>query len=1061
MKFMKIVPWSAPWSLVSRRQRRSRRRARGPAIRPCEPLEQRTLLASHPGFVYDTTDELVAVDPIVQTKMGDLLAFISADYEAGNQVGGYSLPATAPGRDEFVWGNGGEIDGVMVTAVAFPDQTDSLAAALAAIGGSSIVSYADHVSAVVPFAAIDDAAAIESLRFADVVFATRANAAITNQADIAFLADAARGRFGVDGTGIRVGVISDSFDVLGGYAFDVATGALPAGVQVLKEGPRYTQDGEVAGTDEGRAMAQLVHSIAPGAELFFASSEGGPASFADSITQLAAAGCQIIVDDITEGGVPWFQDGIVAQAVNTVVEDFGVAYFTSAGNFARNSYAADFRPIDAMSLADLPEELASVPGLVLHDFDPGPGVDVFQRVTIPDGTSSLTLRLQWDQPWGASQSDVDLFVYAADGITLLERLEGSHQLNGNPELVAAFPIVPGVDQVQVVIANAGGEVPTFVKYLTYHTDLQVEYATASSTIIGHANSATGAAVGASFYFRTPAYREAPAQLAPSSSWGGTPILFAEDGTRLETAELREQPRFVAPNFGNTSFFGQDVDSDGLPNFSGTSAAAPNAAAVAALMWQLAPTLSADQIIATLEATAIDMLEAGYDPATGHGLIQAEAALARVGGGSISGTVFEDLDRNGRQAADEQPLAGATVFLDGNGNGLLDTAPAASADGRYVTFSSHEPLAIGIRTELDNPNVPNQGPLLRPFRGVSTLDVTGLPGVITDVGVFFTLRSDQILDNQLIGPIFVTLVSPDGMRLPLVGTTITGEGTATNEFLDAPFMVSATGRPFDYLFSRFETPLGEFFPGVSGDSFQTQVDAAALAGTTPNGTWRLEVESNDFEPLRTVTLDSWTLFLRSAESSVQTDATGQYAFAGLSPAAIAGAAVPTLVLPAGRRLIEPLSPYHFELAVGQVVDDANFGVTNVMLISRPALRRSGALRIQPGIVGPMPVQFSWSDLAGAVLSQPTTERFVVVAATSGRVEKWTGQQWVDVTQPLASGSPLEMLRILSLRVIRPGDQIRWVPPSTSVNGQTAFQILGWAGGTVSDGLSDISFESAVL
>jgi len=214
-----------------------------------------------------------------------------------------------------------------------------------------------------------------------------------------------------------------------------------------------------------------------------------------------------------------------------VVEDDGVAYFTSAGNFGRNSYAADFRPIDATSIADLPAELTSVPGLVLHDFDPGPGVDVFQLVTIPEGTSSLTLRLQWDQPWGASQSDVDLFVYAADGVTLLERLEGTHQLNGNPELAASLDVVPGVEQVQVVIAHAGGVSPTFVKYLTYHTDLQVEYATASSTIVGHANSATAAAVGASFYFRTPAYRESPALLAPSSSWGGTPILFAEDGTR--------------------------------------------------------------------------------------------------------------------------------------------------------------------------------------------------------------------------------------------------------------------------------------------------------------------------------------------------------------------------------------------------------------------------------------------------------------------------------------------------------------------------------------------------
>jgi hypothetical protein len=71
----------------------------------------------------------------------------------------------------------------------------------------------------------------------------------------------------------------------------------------------------------------------------------------------------------------------------------------------------------------------------------------------------------------------------------------------------------------------------------------------------------------------------------------------------------------------------------------------------------------------------------------------------------------------------------------------------------------------------------------------------------------------------------------------------------------------------------------------------------------------------------------------------------------------------------------------------------------------------------------------------------------------------GGQWVDVTRTPTSGSPQELLRLLSLRIIRPGDQIRWVPPATSAAGQTAFQILGWDGVSVSDGLADISFDSA--
>jgi hypothetical protein len=88
---------------------------------------------------------------------------------------------------------------------------------------------------------------------------------------------------------------------------------------------------------------------------------------------------------------------------------------------------------------------------------------------------------------------------------------------------------------------------------------------------------------------------------------------------------------------------------------------------------------------------------------------------------------------------------------------------------------------------------------------------------------------------------------------------------------------------------------------------------------------------------------------------------------------------------------------------------------------------------------------------------------VVQATSGVIEKWDGQQWIDVTRLPTGSSPQELLRLLSLRVIRPTDQIRWVPPATSAPGQTAFQILGWDEITSeplpSDGPTDVSFDAA--
>ena len=225
----------------------------------------------------------------------------------------------------------------------------------------------------------------------------------------------ARSTFDVDGSGVTVGALSDSYDNLGAAAGDVATGDLPGmgnplgnttPVNVLEELP-----GD--GIDEGRAMLQLVHDVAPGADLAFHTAFLGQADFANGIIELAATGSDVIVDDVIYFAEPMFQDGIIAQAVDKVVAD-GAAYFSSAGNNARDSYESAFTPSGAV-----------IPGIgEFHDFDPGAGVDVLQSITIPVGAQFI-LSFQWDSPFfsvsggAGSPNDLDIFLLDESGTNIL------------------------------------------------------------------------------------------------------------------------------------------------------------------------------------------------------------------------------------------------------------------------------------------------------------------------------------------------------------------------------------------------------------------------------------------------------------------------------------------------------------------------------------------------------------------------------------------------------------------------------------------------------------------
>ena len=182
------------------------------------------------------------------------------------------------------------------------------------------------------------------------------------------MADVARQQFNVDGTGVTAGVISDSVNQFaGGLQDSYNTGDLSATnpVKVLQDLPAGQ-----GGTDEGRAMLENIHDIAPGASLEFNTGDiGGVVGFAQAITNLANNGSNVIVDDLKDLNDPFFQDGVISQAINTVTAA-GHTYFSAAGNEDFQGYLSQFRPAQ--------DNITGIGKGTYMNFNPGSGAAVTQ-----------------------------------------------------------------------------------------------------------------------------------------------------------------------------------------------------------------------------------------------------------------------------------------------------------------------------------------------------------------------------------------------------------------------------------------------------------------------------------------------------------------------------------------------------------------------------------------------------------------------------------------------------------------------------------------------------------
>ena len=582
---------------------------------------------------------------------------------------------------------------IVVDAVA-GGEIDSLLQELTVLGMENISVYGRMISGWMPIASLEQAAKISTLKFARPAYAKVNTGSVTSQGDAALLSDDARTFFAVDGTGVTIGTLSDSYDCIGGAAADVASNDLPAGVVVLAD-----ETGCASGSDEGRAMMQIVHDVAPGVSQAFHTAFDGEASFASGIVELATdAGSDIINDDVFYFAEPMFQDGIIAQAVDAV-KAMGIAYFSAAGNQSDDSYEATYVGSGVSGYAS---------GSIRHDFDPGGGTDTLMQVTIPSNTQVIFV-LQWQDPFysvsGApgAGTDMDMLLYSSNGIAQTGGIAAN--IGGDAVEVFAFTTKPGPTKTyQLAIDHVAGPVPGKVKFVYFGNLTVDEYATNSSTSYGHAIAAGGQGVGAARYSSTPDYGVIPPVVEYFSSKGGTPILFDIAGNPVSL--MRQKPDFVAPDGGDNTFFGSDYESNGWPNFFGTSAAAPHAAAMAALLKEFDGSLTPDSIYTTMQDTAVEMDVAGFDYLTGHGLVQATLALASLDDDSDTVPDSQDNcpdDANTTQDDFDNDGLGDVCDPDDDNDGLSDADEIINGTNQFLADSDGDNLSDGDEVNLYGTN----------------------------------------------------------------------------------------------------------------------------------------------------------------------------------------------------------------------------------------------------------------------------------------------------------------------------------------------------------------------
>lgn len=436
------------------------------------------------------------------------------------------------------------------------------------------------------------------LKVAAPKYAQVRSGSVNTQGDSILRADELRAK-GFTGKGVRVGIVSDGSN---DFATAQASGDLPANLtrfgRCSSRVENVQQCIRSSSCNEGTAMAEIIHDIAPDAELAIASVNTS-LEFIQRINQLANEfKADVIVDDLGFFGEPYFQDGDLAKAVAALPKH--VLYVSAAGNSANNHYENNYRSFTADD------------GRSFHDFGAvaGQATNISIGFIVPANSGVVTL-LQWNDDFGSPSNDYDLTVVNQANDTLLGQSIADQASGAEPiEATCTFNLTSqDVAQFAFVDRFSGSSRRLEMFHLGAPA---IEFPVPQGSIFGHPGVARAIAVG-TINADDPGNND----IAFYSSQGPVRIDFP---TRADRAK---------PDL--TGIDGVSVTgAGGFPStFFGTSAAAPHVAGVAAQLLSTGPMVKPENVRRALTTTAVDLGANGRDSVFGFGRVDAALAEAAL------------------------------------------------------------------------------------------------------------------------------------------------------------------------------------------------------------------------------------------------------------------------------------------------------------------------------------------------------------------------------------------------------------------------------------------------